>query len=600
MNILHALMQEQLSVDLIDITLAVIDKLPVSYLSQAVMNGQLRDLTPLHMAATSRDVADRRHEVIHRLAARGADLEARDRNDKTPFLTAGGAGYKNGAHALVEAKCDFLATRCGGRNFADECKACNAKLGVWWTDFTGQASSGIPAPAICVNKRATPNAKQLARREEQWSRPGQVRDNQMKGKNPISSRRQDERRACSQTERSQERGPQERRPQERGSARSEGRRWEDQVQSDDNSHDYNRRTGQHANEPAYVPVPKPRGRGRGTGTARHTQPPRHAHNRYNDYYDEVNRSMQDFDNRSSPSPRTHERRRDEQVNRRTESPAPRRRQQPSLSSQTRTPTVGSSGESPPQSPSPTGLPRSTHSASSNQHWKPSMPRQHHDQRQRDNSSARPTDDRHHDSTRGYWEQSEYWEQSGVFSDEQNRRYRERRDDKDLHEGLGLQPGKQHRSLSQAYELATRPRHDKGKSEWSHWSASQNRGWSGCQHRQQPEYKDSRRSYDQQARGTEDVRIIDRQAATDRKETGKEAYHRARQPDTPSYESSEVSYSQSSTAKGSHRLWDTSDSESDRRKYAKSQKSRSQLLPDPGTEFSHRTYEGYGEDSSRGS
>jgi hypothetical protein len=150
-TILHLLCNRQTKEYTIDITLRAIDILAglqpdvkAHYLSAKPWSGQLSGMSPLHIASCGRDKEHRRHEVIRALVATGADLESRDRFDKTPFLTTGGCGYKEGAKELFSLGADIFVTRSAGRNFADEAMRCNKSLAAWWESISGLKATNTP------------------------------------------------------------------------------------------------------------------------------------------------------------------------------------------------------------------------------------------------------------------------------------------------------------------------------------------------------------------------------------------------------------------------------------------------------------------------
>ena len=146
-NALHFVCNAQRLLPRIEMTLRLIDLLPEVALNQKPLDGQLRGQTPLHIVSGGRDVEDGRHRVIAKLVNAKADIEARDLNGRTPLLVTGGAAYKKGAEILHALGADMMATKPGGRNFADEAMGSNKRLARWWCDISGLQPSGVAAQA---------------------------------------------------------------------------------------------------------------------------------------------------------------------------------------------------------------------------------------------------------------------------------------------------------------------------------------------------------------------------------------------------------------------------------------------------------------------
>ena len=92
-NVLHHICNEQRKQPCINKTLCILDLIPSGACNQAPTDGQLRGHTPLHIVCGGRDWEGRREEVIEKLVAKRADIEARDLNDRTPLLVTAGGAY---------------------------------------------------------------------------------------------------------------------------------------------------------------------------------------------------------------------------------------------------------------------------------------------------------------------------------------------------------------------------------------------------------------------------------------------------------------------------------------------------------------------------
>ena len=76
----------------------------------------------LHFAANGSDSSLERGNLVRRLIAAEADVDARDAKGRTPFLHACGTGVVDVAQALSQAGCDVHACSWDGRNGADRCQ----------------------------------------------------------------------------------------------------------------------------------------------------------------------------------------------------------------------------------------------------------------------------------------------------------------------------------------------------------------------------------------------------------------------------------------------------------------------------------------------
>jgi len=175
-TVLHLLCNKQTKEYTIDTTLQAIailaglqPEVKDQYLSAKPWSGQLMGMSPLHIASCGRDKEHRRHEIIRALVASGADLESRDRFEKTPFLTTGGCGYKEGAQELHSLGADIFVTRMGGRNFADEAMRCNKSLATWWERLSGLKATNTPqTPQRPEQYRREGTSEARFQRQQRW------------------------------------------------------------------------------------------------------------------------------------------------------------------------------------------------------------------------------------------------------------------------------------------------------------------------------------------------------------------------------------------------------------------------------------------------
>ena len=91
-------------------------------LNATTWGGRPIGYSALHFAANGSDSSLERGNLVRRLIAAEADVDARDAKGRTPFLHACGTGVVDVAQALSQAGCDIHVCSWDGRNGADRCQ----------------------------------------------------------------------------------------------------------------------------------------------------------------------------------------------------------------------------------------------------------------------------------------------------------------------------------------------------------------------------------------------------------------------------------------------------------------------------------------------